>query len=319
MKTLSTETSSLYLKIASMVRKGRSSIVVGAGISTSSGIPDFRSKDGLFREIKETYGYSGEQIFTYSVVHASEEAMKVHLHLMAKLKETLKTTAPTETHRLLAYLQKKHKVSIYTQNIDGLEEKAGIKKDLIYLHGNINTLICTHCKHTTAYTDKLNSQIQATTLVPCPQCTQRKEHREKEKKRSTPVGCLLPNIVLYGDTSDTLSVVKRVCADEENTLLLVMGTSLRVHGVKNLTRELSKSAYKNKGIRVYIGREAPPKSLAPFFDYWVTGNCDDFAKSLLLSLQGSYMLKELYRLSLDSIDGLLGAVRRMSLEAAPKT
>ncbi|KAI5181634.1 NAD+-dependent protein deacetylase SIR2 [Nematocida sp. AWRm80] len=319
MKKINIHSSYVYIKLASLIRGGKVSVIVGAGISTSCGIPDFRSKNGLFKEIKTTYGYSGEQIFTHSVIHSSESAMSVFISLICRLKEQLENIHPSDTHTMLAYLEDKHQVTIYTQNIDGLEKKAGITNNLIYLHGNIDYLICSGCKHITSYTTKLNTLLKETIKVNCPKCTERREQKEKENKRSTPIGRLLPNIVLYGDRTDTSDIVRSVKSNKQNDLLIVMGTSLRVYGVKNLTKELSRITKTNSGIRIYIGIESPPKQLQPYFDYWIEGECDTFSQSLLSTIKGEYLLKELQRVSIDRIDSLIGSIRRLSIDPLSKT
>ncbi|KAI5188439.1 NAD+-dependent protein deacetylase SIR2 [Nematocida sp. AWRm77] len=314
MKRLSIEKPHIYVKLSSLIRAGKLSVITGAGISTSGGIPDFRSKDGLFREIKETYGYSGEQIFTHATVHSSADAMRVFIGLMCALKEKLEDVAPTQTHAMLGYVHKKHGATVYTQNIDGLERKAGIEKNLVYLHGNLFTLICTRCLHTTEYTAEKNARLKAEGKVECPSCLARKAQREAEKKRTLKPGWLIPNIVLYGAHTDTLPLIKSIHQSRDSTLLLVMGTSLRVYGVKNLTKELSRHVTKNSGIKVYVGKESPPKSLAPYFDYWIEGECDGFSSRLLSALTGTYLLKQLKKISILKAENLLFNLRRLSLE-----
>jgi len=314
MKTLSASQSHIYPKLASLIRSGKISVVTGAGISTSGGVSDFRSRGGLFNEIKDAHGYSGEDIFTRSVLRTSDEAKEIFSALVCKLKDASATVEPTETHRMLAHIEKKHRASIYTQNIDGLERKAGIEKNVIYLHGNLFDLVCTHCKHIAEYTENRNRLLGDRQRIECPKCAERRDRRFGEGKRATSVGELVPNIVLYGDTVDRVEVVKKIRKDASTTVLLVMGTSLRVFGVKNLTKDLSRIATGNSGVRVYVGKEAPQKGMQGCFDYWIEGDCDTFSRNLLSALQGGYLLRELKRIHAEKIQEIAENMRRLSLE-----
>ena len=108
----------------------------GAGVSTESGIPDFRSKDGLYNQ---KYKYPPEEILSHSFfMENTEEFFKFYKEKLNSLKYE-----PNITHFKLAELEKKGKIkAIITQNIDGYH---GIK-NVIELHGNINNFYCTNCK-----------------------------------------------------------------------------------------------------------------------------------------------------------------------------
>lgn len=310
MKTLCAEHTFLYVKLASLIRRTQCSFITGAGISTSAGIPDFRSSNGLFQEIRKRFGYSGEEIFTHSVVHSSEEAMRIYIKLITSLKESLETALPTPTHKMLSYLQKKHKVSIYTQNIDGLEKKAGIEEGVYYLHGTMESIVCTHCLHRTAYKVEDNKKLQD--KMACASCVTRLVQRSQQEKRKSPVGIMLPDIVLYGGPHDTTETVKGVQKEKSTGLLIVMGTSLKVYGVRNLLRTLSRKVKNNEGIRVYVGISPPPKALHVHFDYWIEGKCDDFSQSLMETIHGGILLKRIQQAS--GVNQLLESLKRLSID-----
>lgn len=322
MKRVSPETSGVFLKIAPYIWHGKTCVLVGAGISTSCGIPDFRSKQGIFQEIKKTSKCSGEDMFSVPYINSGPEALDKHLEVLARLKSQAEEASPSPTHGLLACISEKYNASIYTQNIDGLEEKAGIKKGLIYLHGSLSKLVCTYCSHRTQYTLELNQAILREKRAACPRCSERALERQRSGKRPVPVGVLRPDIVLYGEHRDTTETIRKIEKDRGCVLLLVMGTSLRVHGVRNLVISLGKKARANNGTGIYVGREAPPRTLESCFDYWVQGDCDDFSNGLTSVIQGEYMMHELKRLSLGgvqrlSVTGLeevLLGLRRMSVE-----
>ncbi|KAH9386061.1 NAD+-dependent protein deacetylase SIR2 [Nematocida major] len=310
MKTLDVKGSFLYVKLASLLRTSKSSFITGAGISTSAGISDFRSKNGLFSEIKKRYGYSGEDIFTHSVVYGSEQAMEIYIELISEMKKFLVEAVPTPSHKMLAHLQRAHKVSIYTQNIDGLEGRAGLERGVYYLHGSLDSLACTYCHHRTPYTLEHNKMLAQ--RIPCESCAKRRAEREQQKKRMLPQGTMMPDIVLYGGPHDTTETARSVAKEKDTALLIVMGTSLRVFGVKNLLKTISKTVKNNEGVRVYVGIEPPPKPMQVYFDYWIEGKCDDFSKTLMDTIQGSLLLKKIKHSR--EIDHLVGSMKRLSID-----
>ncbi|KAI5153288.1 NAD+-dependent protein deacetylase SIR2 [Nematocida parisii] len=308
MKSLKIESAFLYVKLASLLRKTKASFITGAGISTSAGIPDFRSENGLFKEIKKKYGYSGEDIFTYSIVHSNPELMNIYLELISQLKQSLEQIDPTPTHKMLEYVQRKYKSTIYTQNIDGLERKAGIIQNVHYLHGSLDKLLCTYCQHKTDYTlvyDLVKKEE-------CFMCIERNTKRKSEGKRKCPIGILMPDIVLYGGPRDTSKTAASVIQEKNTSLLIVMGTSLKVYGVKNLLKTLSKTVKGNEGIRVYVGIEPPAKPMQVYFDYWIEGKCDTFSELLMDAINGPLLLKQIQKAS--GMNGIIDSLKRLSID-----
>lgn len=110
----------------------------GAGVSTESGIPDFRSKDGLYNQ---KYKYPPEEILSHSFfMTCPEEFFKFYKDKMNSLK-----FEPNITHKKLSILEKQGKLkAIITQNIDGLHQKAG-SKNVLELHGSIMRNHCINC------------------------------------------------------------------------------------------------------------------------------------------------------------------------------
>ena len=110
----------------------------GAGVSTESGIPDFRSKDGLYNQ---KYKYPPEEILSHTFfINKTEEFYKFYREKLNSLKYN-----PNITHYKLAELEKEGKVkAIITQNIDGLHQKAGSKK-VLELHGSVLRNYCMKC------------------------------------------------------------------------------------------------------------------------------------------------------------------------------
>lgn len=179
----------------------------GAGVSTASGIPDFRSASGIFMQ-DTGMNYSAEEIISYSfyVRHPQlfyEFYFDKLVHAAAK---------PNAAHYFAADLEKAGKdVAVVTQNIDGLHQDAGSTK-VYELHGGIKDNYCTKCrKHYTI--EDLNLDDEG-----IPRC-------EKDG------GMVKPNVTLYEEPLDQLVVHQAVKAIQDADLLIVAGTSLSVYPV----------------------------------------------------------------------------------------
>lgn len=173
----------------------------GAGVSTESGIKDFRSKDGLYNQ---KYDYPPE-------VYLSRSFFNEHPELFFKFyKDKLNclNAEPNICHKYLVKLENEGKLkAIITQNIDGLHEKAGSKKVLL-LHGTIYKNYC----------------------MKCHKFYEAKDIFEKEGiPRCSCGGIIKPDVVLYQETLDEDVVRKAIEAIEDCDLLIVAGTSLVVY------------------------------------------------------------------------------------------
>jgi NAD+-dependent protein deacetylase SIR2 len=319
---------SSYYEVARLIKTRKSVFIVGAGISTASGIPDFRSPSGLFSHIKKKYNLTGEDLFTESVVRASEKHRRIYMEFVGKMKALLEEAGPTETHSLLAHLEKRYRTRIYTQNIDGLEEKAGMGKRgrVVYLHGTMAMLACERCRHRAEYTLERNREIAEGRDVQCPACIKREEERAQMGKRLRGVGRLSPDIVLYGGyNSEETEIARKVKSDMDLSVLVAMGTSLRVYGVKQMVREMSRGVRTSGGLSIYVGRELPQKSMEKCFDLYFSGECDMFSKRLREVMSGAEILRDLRRVSLEDrrehpsqIDVIVDDVKRLSIESCKR-
>ncbi len=175
----------------------------GAGVSTESGIKDFRSKDGLYN-LKSKYGLPYETMLSHSYFRAHTETFYEFY------REFMITDAkPNYAHEFLAQLEKDGKdVKIITQNIDGLHQLAGSKK-VIELHGSIHRNYCERCGRLYDLSIVKNS----TSIPTCPICG----------------GEIKPDVVLYEEPLDERVVTKAMIALQEADLLIVAGTSLKVY------------------------------------------------------------------------------------------
>lgn len=173
----------------------------GAGVSTESGIPDFRSKDGIYNQ---KYDYPPEEILSHNFFMNNPKAF----YKFYKDKLNSLNSQPNITHYKLAQLENKGKVTaIVTQNIDGLHQKAG-SKNVLELHGSILNNYCLKCHK---YYDA--NYIFSSKDIPICDCG----------------GMIKPDVVLYGEPLPEDIWQETIKKIEEADLLIVGGTSLSVY------------------------------------------------------------------------------------------
>lgn len=179
----------------------------GAGVSTESGIPDFRSQDGLYHM---KYRYPPETIISHSFFEANPR----EFYRFYKDKMLVLDAQPNPAHRKLAELEKAGKLkAVVTQNIDGLHQKAGSK--VVYeLHGSTLRNYCTRCG---AFYDA--EFVKNSEGVPrCPKCG----------------GIIKPDVVLYEEGLDNRTIQNSVRAIADADVLIIGGTSLVVYPAAGL-------------------------------------------------------------------------------------
>lgn len=177
----------------------------GAGVSTESDIPDFRSSDGLFSK-KLNKHFSPERLVSHTFyVHYPED-----FYAFYKDKLIYPDARPNKAHKALAYLEKIGKLrAVVTQNIDGLHQMAG-SKNVLELHGSVNSNTCQSC----GYNMDLKEFLDLEGLVPkCPKCG----------------GSVKPDVVLYEESLNEDTIIKTIKAISEADMLIVGGTSLVVY------------------------------------------------------------------------------------------
>lgn len=172
----------------------------GAGVSTESGIPDFRSTDGLYNQ---KYKYPPETILSSEFYHTqTDEFYEFYRDKMLFL-----DAEPNACHKALATLEAKGKVrAVITQNIDGLHQKAG-SRNVFELHGSVLRNYCLDC-HKAYPVDKIINE----TLPTC-----------------TCSGTIKPDVVLYGEGLDDDTVEGAIKAIAAADVLIIGGTSLAVY------------------------------------------------------------------------------------------
>ena len=180
----------------------------GAGVSTESGIPDFRSTDGLYHQ---KFEYPPETILSHTFFYQHTE----YFYRLYREKMLPLEAEPNAAHRALAALERAGKLrAIVTQNIDGLHQKAG-SKNVYELHGSIWRNYCTKCGK--AYSAEF---IRDSGGVPHCACG----------------GLIKPDVVLYEEGLDEKTIKGAVRAIAEADVLIVGGTSLTVYPAAGLIR-----------------------------------------------------------------------------------
>jgi len=173
----------------------------GAGVSTESGIPDFRSVDGLYNQ---QYDYPPETILSHTFfMRKPEEFFRFYRNKML-----FPDAMPNAAHKKLAQWEAEGKLSaVVTQNIDGLHQKAG-SKTVYELHGSVLRNYCMRCRK---FYDL--DYVMHTTGVPKCECG----------------GTIKPDVVLYEESLDDETVTRACMAIEQADMLIIGGTSLSVY------------------------------------------------------------------------------------------
>ncbi len=185
----------------------------GAGVSTESGIPDFRSQDGLYRQ---QWKYPPETIISRSFFDADPK----EFYRFYREKLIIKDAEPNITHLKLAELEAHGKLTaVVTQNIDGLHQKAGSKK-VFELHGSALRNYCTKCGRFYDENFILESKDSPDGLPHCTECS----------------GLVKPDVVLYEEGLDDKVVDGAIQAICEADMLIIGGTSLVVYPAAGFIR-----------------------------------------------------------------------------------
>ena len=178
----------------------------GAGVSTESGIPDFRSVDGLYNQ---KYKYPPERIISHSFYIQNPE----EFYRFYKDRMLFPDAKPNAAHKALAKLEQEGKLkAVITQNIDGLHQMAG-SKNVLELHGSVYRNYCMKCHRFYDF-----AHMKASTGVPRCECG----------------GIIKPDVVLYEEGLDNQTINEAVKAISEAQVLIIGGTSLAVYPAAGL-------------------------------------------------------------------------------------
>ncbi|KAJ1734783.1 NAD-dependent deacetylase hst3 [Coemansia biformis] len=329
-------------------------VITGAGISVSSGIPDFRSPDGLFRQLKLKYRgavSSGRDLFDATLFH-DPSMVGLFYSFMGELRNLVSQASCTPTHAFIKQLDEHSKLlRCYTQNSDSLERRIGLETTFqknhaahspvggssgqppsepgssapdsdaatacnsappprrrrrqatldktftraVQLHGNLDNVICTICHTDYPFTARMADAFCEGTPPPCPRCKEIETIRDIVGKRSVASGVLRPNIVLYNEAhpqAELIGELSEYDLKQRPDLLIVIGTSLKIPGIKRMIKEMSRCVHNSTlrakragaGKAIFINRDEPPRGWEDVFDYYVAGDADEVPLSQLLPL-----------------------------------
>jgi NAD-dependent deacetylase len=200
-----------YREAADLLRSSSYTVALtGAGISTPSGIPDFRSgSDGLWHK------HDPMQVASLSTFRTQPEAFFNWFHPLASL---IHQARPNPAHLALANLEENGKLkTLITQNIDGLHQRAG-SRQILHVHGTLNSLTCVSCYHTFSSDKYLVDYIQNRTIPICPDCS----------------AILKPDVILFEEQLPRETWRRAEEETEKCDLMLVVGSSLEVNPVAQL-------------------------------------------------------------------------------------
>lgn len=311
--------------VAKLIFKAkRATVLTGAGISCNAGIPDFRSDDGLYNIVKAKYPTSfirGQDLFDISLFR-SNETLSIFCTFMEGLYTFSLQAKATETHRFIKTLKEKNKLlRCYTQNIDSLEKSLDLNcgidltkfneltqstqklfrqnwldLDVVQLHGNLHKLSCTQCHFHYEWTPEKQLKLKEGEYPECDNCYTKYQERLYSGKRLTGnIGILRPNIVLYGENhpqSEILAKGLNIDIGMKCDLLLIMGTSLKVDGVKKLVRSIAKGVHERGGHVIFVNKTPVSRQWSKFIDHEVLCDCDDFVRALKYEIPDLFLTQE---------------------------
>ena len=199
-------------KLNEMIVKAQNIVFfTGAGISTNSGIPDFRSANGLYSMAFGIKNKSPEYMLSDDCLNDHPDAFFAYIRDYMDYRDA----EPNIAHQKISELQLTRDVSVITQNIDGLHEKAGSEK-VHAVHGTMARYVCTNCNYDLFTPEEvLDGKYDNEKSVPvCPHCGE---------------GIIRPDIVLYGEGMAFPAWQNAQTASGQSDLMIVVGTSLTVY------------------------------------------------------------------------------------------
>lgn len=200
-------------KLANTIKNAKSlNVLTGAGISTLSGIPDFRGPKGVYKA--SHLGVDVETILSIDYFYAHPDKF---YEWAGEVWYNLENYEPNIVHKTLSVLEEQGYVkNIFTQNIDSLHEKAGSKK-VYALHGSAKEAFCTKCGRNYTY-DYIAPIVRSGKVPYCPACG----------------GLIKPDITLYGENLNSLVLGRAVECASHSDVYMVLGSSLMVQPAASL-------------------------------------------------------------------------------------
>ncbi|XP_073820745.1 sirtuin 1 [Musca autumnalis] len=241
--------------VIGLLQKSKNIIVLtGAGVSVSCGIPDFRSSDGIYSRLAKDFPNLPDPQAMFDINYFSRDPRPFFKFAREIYPGQFK---PSPCHRFIKMLEQKQKLlRNYTQNIDTLEQVAGIK-NVIECHGSFSTASCTKCKYK-CDAESIRADIFAQRIPVCPRCQPNVEQSvdasqpvsEIELRQLVENGIMKPDIVFFGEGLPEEFHTVMASDKDKCDLLIVMGSSLKVRPVA-----LIPSSIPNNVPQILINRE----------------------------------------------------------------
>ena len=270
----------------------------------------------------------GKALFD-SAIWRDEQSTSTFYTFIASLRRKIQkeVEGTTVTHKFIRQLRDQRKlVRCYTQNIDGLEGREGLITDLsrgtgvrtrftknsvnlpyspinslpgskldggcevVQLHGDLESLRCTICSETFQWDEENGEVLLSKGVAPnCPKCAAKNQIREDKGMRSTTVGTLRPNIVLYGEQhpfAEELGAITESDLKLGPEVVLILGTSLKVNGLQVIVREFARSVHAKTSKKrkvIFVNHTKPPGGVwREFIDYHIAMDCDHWVQDALI-------------------------------------
>jgi NAD-dependent protein deacetylase/lipoamidase len=215
--------------LATLIRERQPCVVLtGAGVSTESGIPDFRSETGIWATVDP---------FEVASLHAFKRDPERVWSFYRERIDVLREAKPNAAHEAIAELERRGLVqAVVTQNIDLLHTRAG-SADVVEMHGSIRRAECLGCLWTEP-ADAVLAQLESSPTPACPRCGE----------------VLKPGVVLFGELLPAAALERATQLARGARLVLVVGSSLEVWPVAGLPLEARAFAIVNRGPTALDGR-----------------------------------------------------------------
>lgn len=291
-------------------------VIAGAGISVSAGsmfvltpgrvrfrltiptVPDFRSSTGLFNTLRSQHHLkgSGKDLFDASHVYKDASSTSSFHDMVRSMSKLTKAAKPTPFHHMLATLaQQDRLLRLYSQNVDGIDtaleplathiplkkNQEGKWPKTVQLHGGLDKMVCSKCHELSNFEPEL---FDGPVPPVCQTCEELNRLRtEVAGKRSHGVGMLRPRMVLYNEHNPDDEAIGSVTRDDlrkRPDAVIVVGTTLKVPGVKRIVREMCATVRDRRdGVAIWINNDPEPsgKEFEDCWDIVVRGTCDQIA------------------------------------------
>ncbi len=194
--------------LADLILQAKKIVVfTGAGISTESGIPDFRSPGGIWDK------YDPDE-FTIEKFLSSGETRRKHWKMLSE-SSLITETKPNPAHYAIAELDRLGKLDcVITQNVDNLHQKAGVPENKVFeLHGNMKRAVCLSCHQCFPMEELLQRIKQETDIPACPGCQ----------------GILKPDAVFFGEVLPEKTLIEATRRSQNCDLLIIIGSTLVIY------------------------------------------------------------------------------------------